>query len=122
MSLSAWEQHTLSRIADELADSAPELMSLLSVFNRLTSGEEMPERWQAGRTGKCEQRGSRRSRRRTWTQRQASHAGRRAWIITALTLMSLAVIVVALVLSLAGHGAGTNGRCVQLWPLVCPGH
>ena len=34
----------LSRIADELAKTAPALVSFLHIFNRLTSGEAMPAR------------------------------------------------------------------------------
>lgn len=121
VSLSAGEQRTLSRVAYELAGSAPKLASLLSLFNRLTSGEEMPERWQkAGKTGKCERQRPRRSRR--WRTRRVSHAGQRAWpVIIALTLIGVAVIVVALVLSHTGHEAGGNGRCMQSWPIVCQG-
>ena len=44
MSLSAHEQRTLRRIADELAASDPELASILGVFNRLAWGEAMPAR------------------------------------------------------------------------------
>ena len=35
---------TLSRIADELAKTAPVLVSFLHIFNRLASGEDMPQR------------------------------------------------------------------------------
>ena len=35
---------TLSRIADELAKTAPVLVSFLHIFNRLASGEDMPPR------------------------------------------------------------------------------
>ena len=35
---------TLSRIADELARTAPVLVSFLHIFNRLASGEDMPPR------------------------------------------------------------------------------
>jgi hypothetical protein len=44
LGLNAREQRTLSRIAEELARSAPALVSFLHFFNRLTSGEEMPPR------------------------------------------------------------------------------
>jgi hypothetical protein len=44
LSLNAREQRILSRIADELAKSAPALVSFLHFFNRLASGEEMPPR------------------------------------------------------------------------------
>jgi hypothetical protein len=44
LSLNAREQRALTRIAEELAKSAPALVSFLHFFNRLTSGEEMPPR------------------------------------------------------------------------------
>ena len=43
MSLSAQERQALDFMAEGLADSAPELASLLATFTRLTSGEQMPE-------------------------------------------------------------------------------
>lgn len=122
MCLSARERRTLSCIAGELTHSAPQLASLLSVFNRLTSGEDMPERPQAGKTGECERQRSRRSCQRTWTQRQASQVSRHAWpVIALLAFMSVSMIVTALVLSHTSHGTGANGRCMQSWPIACPG-
>ena len=122
MCLSARERRTLSYIASELTHSTPELASLLSVFNRLTSGEDMPERQQACKTGECERQRSRRSCRRTWTQRQASQVGQRAWpAIALLTFVSVGMIVTALIVGHTSHGAGTNGRCMQSRPIVCPG-
>ena len=44
MSLNARELRTLSRISEELAKTAPALVSLLHIFNRLSSGEDMPSR------------------------------------------------------------------------------
>jgi hypothetical protein len=44
LSLSEREQQILSRIAEELARTAPALMSLLTGFNRLATDEEMPAR------------------------------------------------------------------------------
>ncbi|HEX4398676.1 MAG TPA: hypothetical protein VH136_13645 [Trebonia sp.] len=44
MSLNARELRTLSRISEELAKTAPVLVSLLHIFNRLASGEAMPSR------------------------------------------------------------------------------
>lgn len=122
MCLSARERRTLSCIAGELTHSAPELASLLSVFNRLTSGEDMPERPQAGKTGERERQRSRRSCRRAWTRRQACQVGQRAWpVIALLAFMSVSIVVTALVLSHTSHGVGANGRCMQSWPIACPG-
>jgi len=120
VTLSARERRTLSCIADELADSAPELASFLSVFNRLTSGEELPQHRHASDTEKCDRQRSRRSRRHTWTRRKASPGRQRVRLATAaLTLISVAMIVVALVLSHPSHEAGGKGHCAQSWPIVC---
>jgi hypothetical protein len=121
VSLSAREQHTLSCIANELADSAPELTSFISVFNRLTSSEEMPELWQADKIARCGRQRPRRSSRRTWTRRQASHPGRYVPVITVLALIGVAMIIVALMLSINGREVSGNGRCAQSWP-VCTSH
>src|SRR5262249_52758167 len=83
VTLSARERRTLSCIADELADSAPELASFLSVFNRLTSGEELPQHRHASDTEKCDRQRSRRSRRHTWTRRKASPGRQRVRLATA---------------------------------------
>src|SRR6476660_9805931 len=68
VSLSSWEQRTLSCIADELAASDPKLASILAVFNRLTRGEAMPARQHAGGIRREVGR-SHRSRRHTWKHR-----------------------------------------------------
>src|ERR1700751_3672841 len=42
--MNAGELRTLSRISEDLAKTAPVLVSLLHIFNRLASGEDMPQR------------------------------------------------------------------------------
>ena len=87
MSLSAWEQRTLSYIAAELAGSDPKLASILAVFNRLTRGEAMPARHPAGRIRREAGR-SRRSRRYTWKRRcQVYLTVRVAWSAIAWILI-----------------------------------
>lgn len=49
LSLNAREQRTLARIAEELAKTAPALVSFVHFFNRLASGEDMPPRRPLGR-------------------------------------------------------------------------
>jgi hypothetical protein len=44
LSLNERELRTLSRIAEELAKTAPALVSFLHMFNRLVAGEDMPKR------------------------------------------------------------------------------
>jgi hypothetical protein len=79
---------SLSRIAEELAASAPALVALLTGFNRLASGEEMPKR-----------RPLRRLRRRLSTA-SATRMFMGVW-----AFMTVAMIALALILSQVGHGA-----------------
>lgn len=68
--LSAWEQRTLDSIKDGLAGSDAGLTALLTTFNQLASGEEMPtlEEIRAGLRGvtRCPGRKRRHPR---WAQR-----------------------------------------------------
>ena len=108
MSLSAWEQRTLSCVADELAASDPKLASILAVFNRLTCGEQMPARQHADGI-RPEAGHLRRNRRRTWKRRGQRRTVRVAWLAIAVwILISAALITVALVLS-----------CTQSQPVTC---
>jgi hypothetical protein len=47
MSLTEPETQALGSIADGLADSDPRLASMLNIFTRLATGEEMPAREKA---------------------------------------------------------------------------
>lgn len=118
MSLDAWEKHALNSIAHDLAASAPELASCLSVFNRLASGEQMPEEPGA----KAE---ARRGHRRGLGVR-AAHSG--TWpVIPVVALMAVTtaiMIAVALVLSSGDREQGRapqTASCAQSWPVPCPG-
>ena len=122
MSLNAGEQRTLSCIADELAGSAPKLTSMLTVFNRLTSGEEMPDHRQPGETGKDQRHRSRAPRRRSSARRLRSHIRKRVWSITALALTVITAIVMTVLLILTSHGSGANTGCTQSWLIVCARH
>ena len=42
MSLSARDRHALGSIQDQITGSDPQLASLMTMFTRLASGEEMP--------------------------------------------------------------------------------
>jgi Protein of unknown function (DUF3040) len=91
LNLTERELRTLKRIAEELAASAPALMTLLTGFNRLASGEEMPKR-----------RPLRRLRRRVSTG-VATRIFLGVWVF-----MTVAMIAVALILSHVGPGAQAN--------------
>jgi hypothetical protein len=120
VSLSAWEQRTLSCIADELAASDPKLASVLAVFNRLTRGEQMPARQHVGgirrEVGRL-----RRSCGRTWKRRCQRRTHTVAWPAIAWILITAALITVALVLSHIGHGTDGRWRCTQSWEVTCAG-
>jgi hypothetical protein len=127
MSLSAWEQQTLDSIKDELTDSDPSLVTLLTTFTRLASGEAMPvrDKLRAGtrrlnpssfrrqrrccQTGAC--RNSGRGRRRLGLQ----HALMLAWFVITAGLIGVTLIL--------NHGAGKGKTetqaCSGSWPVVC---
>jgi len=88
LSLNEREQRILSRIAEELHKTAPVLVSLLTVFNKLVADEAMPAR-----------RPLRRIRRRL-------SATTLTWgFVSTWTIMTFGMITVALVLSHVSHGA-----------------
>jgi len=103
------EQRTLGRIADELAGSAPELTSMLTVFNRLTSGEDMPS--EAHAVSGTQAPGAR---------RPGNRIRRQLLPITAVALTVIAAIVVTVVMTLTSHGSGAQPGCTPSWAVVCP--
>jgi hypothetical protein len=119
--MSAGEQRTLSCVADELAVSDPKLASMLQVFNRLASDEEMPARRRAGGT-QPEAGGLRRTRRRAWKQRLRRRSVNVVWPVLTWMLLTIALITVAIVLSNIGHGSDGRWDCPQLWPTTCTQH
>ena len=119
VSLSADEQRTLSVIADELAASDPKLASILSVFNRLTRGEELPARHDTAESRRRESGHLRRSRGRARKHRRTTKVASRA--IAAWILISAALITAGIMLSHIGHGADGRSRCTQSWTVSCAG-
>jgi hypothetical protein len=122
VSLNAGEKRALSCIADELAGSAPKLTSMLTLFNRLTSGEEMPSHRQPGETGKDERHRSHAPRRRSGARRPGIRIRKRVWSITALALTVITAIVMTVLLTLTSHGSGAHTGCTRSWPIVCLRH
>ncbi len=107
MSLSAHEQHALDGIETRLAHSDPGLASLLTTFNRLTSGEAMPtgEKVLAARRGLL--------RRAHWLY---ARLGFQRMALIVWLVLGIVLVGVALALS---HGA--SGRaCTGTWP-ACAG-
>jgi hypothetical protein len=124
VSLSAWERQALDSIKDELAGSDPELAALLTAFTRLASGKAMPARERI-------RSGSRRTtRRRWWPPRHCCPASERPhsarklrfldlrWaLLLSWLLVTVALIVVALVLSHGGTPATES--CPGSWLTIC---
>ena len=119
--MSAGEQRTLSCVADELVASDPKLASMLQVFNRLASDEEMPARRRAGGSQQ-EAGGLRRTRRRARKRRLRRRSVNVVWHFLTWILLTAALITVAVVLSNIGHGSDGRLDCSQLWPTTCTQH
>ena len=114
MSLSARDGQALSSIQDQITGSDPQLASLMTMFTRLASGEEMPAlediraggprpRARAGRTAArmpCAL--SLRTRRRL-SRRPALYL---LWLTVAITLITV---------TLAINCGGGTGSCTQSW-------
>lgn len=109
MSLSARERKTLESIEDGLTRDAPELVTLVSAFNRLTSDERMPD-WE--RTPH----GLRRFRVRLHYQLSRSQYRRFRRISLGLWLLITAVMIAV------GALLGTSGAhrtCNQPMAMTC---
>jgi len=88
LSVNEREMRILGRVAEELHRTAPVLVSLLTVFNRLVAGEEMPKRRPLGRM-----------------RRRLSAAVLTWGFVSTWGLMTIGMITVALILSHTSHGA-----------------
>lgn len=95
----------MSRIADELAKSAPALVSFLHFFNRLASEEEMPPR-----------RPLRRLRKRLSTRALT-------WLfVSAWTFVTAGMLCFALIMTYAtqASAAGSQGSCTPASSILLP--
>lgn len=120
MSLSSWEQQALESIKNGLTGSDPELAALLSVFNRLASDEEMPDR---EKTRAGSRRAFRRARWRAGLRRARRSLGVQGIVLLLLWLLTTAALIaVALALGAVGNG----GTCTETAAMICagpaPGH
>ncbi|WP_300612493.1 hypothetical protein [Trebonia sp.] len=102
LSLSERERRILSRVADELHRTAPTLVSLLSMFNRLALGEDMPRR-----------------RPLRHLRRQLSRPVLARAFVSVWTATTLAMIALALILSHVSHGTSASGGCGRSWSAIC---
>ena len=125
MSLSGWEEQTLDSIKDELTDSDPKLVKLLTAFTQLASGEAMPVRDKLRAGSQRLTRYSPRKRRccQTGACRNSTRMGRRLGLENALMLVWLVItvslITVALVLGRSGSQETAIQTCAGSWPAAC---
>src|SRR5215467_13259169 len=122
MSLSAGEQQALDSIESGLAGSDPGLVSLLAIFARLASGEEMPvhEEIRVLRRRATHRPLRNRRPRRGHVHRdgRSLHLGWQQTILLLWLAVTIAMVAVALVLN---RGSG-NGPCPEAWAAaVCTG-
>ena len=122
MSVSERERQALSSIEHDLAGSDPALVSMLGIFSRLTSGEEMPAderiRIQRGRPAAYRPRRARHPRRGIALPQPRRRHARLGWQQAMLLLwvvISAGLLAVALVLNNRGHKA-----CIPRTGTACP--
>jgi hypothetical protein len=119
VALNAWENRTLRAITYELSRSAPEFASSLSVFNRLASGESLPEhvpaRW-CGQHGR-HRRSPRGARDGRDCRTQPARARPGGVLLFAAVLTATAV---AIVLAVVLAGVGQTPARTKEGPASCP--
>jgi hypothetical protein len=118
VSLSAWEQRNLDSIKDGLAGSDPGLATLLTTFNQLASGEEMPtlEAIRAGLRGVTRDPGRKRRHPHAGTAgRVYQRLGLRWAALLLWLLITISLTTVGLVLS---QGSGQSA-CPRSWAVIC---
>ena len=119
MSLSAGEQRTLSRMADQLAASDLKLASMFRVFNRLTCDEEMPARRRTSGSQQLDSDHSRQARERARKRRLQRRTVKAVWRVLTASLISAALLTAVIALGQLGHGSGGRWHCPQSWPITC---
>jgi hypothetical protein len=142
VSLDAREQRALNSIAESLTASAPEFVSRLLVFNRLTSGEQLPEGLQAKvkerhgheyedghghgrhRGGRSSLAGGAEGNRGPLMRPSHGAAAQVLPVVAALAVTIAVMITLALVLSATSStsaGIRQASHCAQGWPIPCSG-
>ncbi|HET9968866.1 MAG TPA: hypothetical protein VFQ68_11575 [Streptosporangiaceae bacterium] len=120
MSISEQEQQVLKSIEDDLARAGPELALKLGIFERLTSGEEMPSRerlWRPARAPAVRasaapppEPGSGTGPLRAPQALRKPVTWQLLWLVLTVTLLALALAF--------SHGAGKNA-CTVSWAAAC---
>jgi hypothetical protein len=118
MSFNSWERRALARIEQSLSASAPVLVSMLAIFNRLTAGEDMPAHTRIRRRllGWRSRRGRRQLSSPRYQQARQLRALQRLsraclvlWVVFSVGMVTLAVV-------LSGVGPQT---CPAPWANAC---
>lgn len=113
MSLSAREQETLDRIANELAGPDSTLAAMLDTFTRLSAGEQMPQDEEIRQSPRLTRRVRSRRLRKCLTPEGAPRS--LAWLPAAVILAVTAIIVITVALS----GGAKPGTCASVRGLTC---
>jgi hypothetical protein len=116
MSLTAKDHDALCSIQDQITGSDPQLASMMTMFTRLASGEEMPALEDIRARG-------RRPRARAAAGRTAARTPRALPLRTrrrlswqsALYLLWLTVAITLITVTLAINSGGGTGSCTQSW-------
>ena len=118
MSPDAWEQRALDSIGDGLADSDPELATLLTTFTSLASGEKMPVREKLRARSL---RAIHRSRRRRGALGRVPgrRLARRLGVERVALLLWLLITVGLITTGLTLSRSGSQSACVERWPGIC---
>lgn len=113
MSLNARERRALSRIADEIMNTAPEVAALFLTFNKMESGARILVRAEPPAAEPPCGIMAMPPRRTTAMSRPTRHY-RRALLIIASALISIGLIAMVVVLALTDHGT-TSADQNYLW-------
>jgi hypothetical protein len=114
MSLSAQDQQdqqALDGMEEDLADSAPELATMLAMFTRLTSSEKMPD-GEEMTVARPDTPGIRRLFRPGVQGAAPVH-----WILKAIAVMAVAVAVTAI--AMVASSGGNGDVCATPWAVTC---
>jgi hypothetical protein len=114
MSLSARDRQALGSIQDQITGSDPQLASLMTMFTRLASGEEMPALEDIRAGGPRPRAAVGRTAART-PYALSRRARRRLSRLPALYVLWLTVAITLITVTLAINCGGGTGSCTQSW-------
>jgi hypothetical protein len=119
MSLNARERRALSRMADEIMNTAPEVAALFLTFNKMESGAQILVRAEPpGAEPPCAEPPCgimAMPPRRTVVMSRPTRPYRRALLIIASALISIGLIAMVVVLALTDHGTTSVDQNYLWW-------